>query len=165
MVTFSQVDWSHGVGYYILDDDYYLVYEEGEVIIGYDEPDGQAVAFDGPDNIFDYLPTGGTPAALACQRRRPNHPSAGLFGGAALALQLDVDFSDAGELNGSTGINFGNLSVCNLSASSPPLNGSTPLPGLNGMTVREVLALANNVLGGTQSPSTRPPSSRRSSTP
>jgi hypothetical protein len=61
-----------------------------------------------------------------------------VFGGNVLALQLDVDFSDAGVLGGTSGLAFGDLRMCNF----------TTLSALNGMTVRQYLALVNTLLGG-----------------
>ena len=54
------------------------------------------------------------------------------------ALALNVDFSDAGDTRGAAGIPFGNLTLC----------GYAPLPSLNGMTVRQILAIVNTALGG-----------------
>jgi uncharacterized repeat protein (TIGR01451 family) len=61
--------------------------------------------------------------------------SSGVFGGEVLALQLNVDYNDAGVL-ASGGASLGNLVY--MDATSP----------LNGMTVRQILALANSALGG-----------------
>jgi hypothetical protein len=64
-----------------------------------------------------------------------------VFGGEVVALQLNVDFSDAGHTLGATGLRFGNLTLCGLS-----------LAGLNGTSVRSFLATANTALGGGLTP-------------
>jgi len=63
---------------------------------------------------------------------------AGAFGGEAVALTLNIDFADAGVIDGASPTLFGDLRLRNLTA--------TPL--LNGLSVREVLATVNTVLGG-----------------
>ena len=55
-----------------------------------------------------------------------------------MSLQLNVDFSDAGFLVGTSNVRFGDLTLCNF----------TTLPALNGMTVRQFLATVNTLLGG-----------------
>jgi hypothetical protein len=62
-----------------------------------------------------------------------------------LALQLNVDFSDAGFLLGTSGLHFGDLVLQNLTAAN---TGFASLPALNGVTVRQFLADANTALGG-----------------
>jgi hypothetical protein len=52
-----------------------------------------------------------------------------------LALQLNVDFSDAGVIGGSTG-NLGDVVL------------NDPASPLNGKTVRQILTIANTALGG-----------------
>jgi hypothetical protein len=52
-------------------------------------------------------------------------------------LKLNVDFSDASLLPASTGLRFGDLTIC-----------KTGLTALNGASVRQFLAAANTVLGG-----------------
>ena len=56
-----------------------------------------------------------------------------------LALTFDVDFSDAGHLNGTSSLLFGDLVLHDLAA---------PLSFFNGMSVREFLGEANSILGG-----------------
>jgi hypothetical protein len=61
-----------------------------------------------------------------------------VFGGDVTALLLDIDFIDAGYLTGAVSTDFGDLTVCNL---------TTPA-GVNGMTIRQIAALADGVVGG-----------------
>src|SRR6185437_16246303 len=53
-------------------------------------------------------------------------------------LQLDVDFADAGLLTASSGLKFGDLTICGLTTDT----------SLNGMTVRDLLTIDNALLGG-----------------
>lgn len=69
-----------------------------------------------------YLPAGGPPAVLT----------------SVLALELNVDFNNAGFLNGTSSIPFENLALTNFST----------LPNLNGLSVSQFLADANTCLGG-----------------
>ena len=89
--------------------------------------------------VFDYLPAVGPPGPLAADLIDPSGSTiSGQFGGDVVALQLDVDLSDAGKLVGTSGLRFGDLLLCNFRA----------LPDLNGRTVRQFLAQVNNLLGG-----------------
>ena len=81
--------------------------------------------------IEKFLPAGGTPGVLKANYVNPTKATdAGSFNGQVLALQLSVDFSNAGKTK--TGL-------ANLKLTSTALQGKT---------VAEVLALANQVLGG-----------------
>ena len=55
-----------------------------------------------------------------------------------VALKLNLDFSRLALLPGTTGLTIGNLTLCNMST----------LPSLNGLTVAQVLPIANTLLGG-----------------
>jgi len=55
-----------------------------------------------------------------------------------VALQLDVDYSDAGLLPDNSGLDFGNLTLCAVPG----------FPSLTGDTVRQFLAIANAGLAG-----------------
>jgi hypothetical protein len=57
-------------------------------------------------------------------------------------LRLNIDFSDAGYLAGTSGLNSGDLTLCNAS----------PVP--SGSTVRDFLNIVNNALGGGMTPYT-----------
>jgi len=81
--------------------------------------------------VQNYLPAGGTPASLANNYTNPIATEAGVFGGQVLALRISVDFSDAGVTN--TGLG-GTLAV-----------SAGPFAGL---TVRQLLAIGEQVLGG-----------------
>ncbi len=55
-----------------------------------------------------------------------------------LALQLNVDFSDAGALNSPPGTPFGDLTLVNFAN----------MPDFNGLSVRQFLSVTNTTLGG-----------------
>jgi hypothetical protein len=102
------------------------LYPLGSVTIG----GLQTLRFTSAAAINAFLPQGGKPAALQASAVNPTSSSAGVFAGQVLALQLNVDFSNAGI----TKPGFGLLKV---------KSGK-----LVGYTISQVLALANAVLGG-----------------
>jgi uncharacterized repeat protein (TIGR01451 family) len=144
VVTYGQVAWASGpVAALLLQDHYGDVYyppNPFELRIGAPAATNFNLSFDGADGVQSYLPTSGPPGVLTGTMVDPAHAEngEGVFGGDVAGLQLDIDFSDAGWLPNGTGLDFADLTVCNL----------TDLPALNGMTVRQVAALANQVLGG-----------------
>jgi len=90
--------------------------------------------------VFTYLPALGAAGVLTGSLHNPTTSSSGEFGGEVLALQLNVDFSDADLLANTTPL--GDLRFCNFTA----------VPVLNGQTVRQFLATANTILGGGSAP-------------
>jgi len=82
----------------------------------------------------------GPPGPLNGNVLDPISTAAGTFGGDVLALQFNVDFSDA-RVQGTLAPPFGDLMLCNV--------GTLPL---NGMTVRQFLAVVNTLLAGGSSP-------------
>ena len=89
-------------------------------------------------SAFTYLPGSGPPDTLIADLVDPTSTPAGIFGGEVLALRLNVDFSDAGYTLGSLGIPFGDL----------VFHDYSQVPQVNGLTVRQVLAQADTLLGG-----------------
>ncbi|MDP3583308.1 MAG: SdrD B-like domain-containing protein, partial [Ignavibacteria bacterium] len=83
--------------------------------------------------VEDYLPDGGTAAALTQNYVNPT-TAINVLAGQVVAMQLNVDYSAAGYL-GATSFNLGSLNI---------LSGS-----FSGMTVSQFLAIANSALGGT----------------
>jgi hypothetical protein len=81
--------------------------------------------------IEAYLPDGSTPGVLTATVANPLTTSAGVFGSQVLALRLNLDFSNAGILKPG-------LANLKITAGHP----------LAGLTVLQVLAIANAVLGG-----------------
>ena len=92
--------------------------------------------------VLDYLPAIGPAGPLSADLVDPTSSSSGVFGGNVVALQLDVDFSDAGILAGTSGLHVGDLKLCNFTAQ----------PALDGMTVRQFLGVVNTLLGGGSGP-------------
>src|SRR3989339_993461 len=82
--------------------------------------------------VEDYLPDGGTPAALTQNYINPT-TAINVLAGQVVAMQLNVDYSAAGYL-GATSYNLGSLNI---------LSGP-----FSGMTVNQFLAIANSALGG-----------------
>jgi len=137
VVTCDQQDWANGCGG-LLDADFLTVYATTfSVTVGIASP-GFAMSFDGASFVEAYLPASGAPGPLDASLGDPTTSASGVFGGDVLTLELNVDFSYAGFLLGTSGIPFGNLVLSNFST----------LPGLNGLTVRQLLAIDNTLLGG-----------------
>jgi hypothetical protein len=144
-VTYSQDNWGgnpsldDGAGLLALN--FNLVYGGG-IEVGVAGNAGHSMIFTSAAHVLNYLPAGGPPAPLNSDLIDPTSPPAGLFGGFVLALQLNVDFADAGLLTGSGGIPFGDLTIVNL----------TPYPDLNGLSSRQFLAVASKCLGAGSCP-------------
>jgi hypothetical protein len=77
--------------------------------IGVPGASGYSALFSSADAVVHYLPTTGMPAALDTDLNNPVTTSAGVFGGDDLALQLNIDFSDAGVLTGAANVPSGDL--------------------------------------------------------
>ncbi len=141
-VTYPQVLWGGSLtnpGAVLLLNDYSTVYAATSGVLTVGLPStGFTMMFSGSLEVFVYLPAAGTPAALDQNLINPLSSSSGTFGGDVLALQLDVDFSNAGFLVGTSGIPFSNLALQNF----------TTMPALNGLTVTQFLADDNACLGG-----------------
>jgi hypothetical protein len=108
---------------------------DGSLVVGI----GNSISFTGYSGLINYLPGVGTAGALVQDYEDPTATSSGAYGGEVVALRLNVDFSAASFLPGTSGISFGNLY----------LTGFDPtLAGLNGMTVSQFLTLNETLLGG-----------------
>jgi hypothetical protein len=110
----------------------------GAVEVGIPGSSGFSMRFDTGPAVIDYLPAVGTAAALDADLFDPQTSNSGQFGGNVLALRLNVDFSDAGDLTGAVNVRFGNLTMC----------GFSTLAALNGTTIRSFLGTVNTLLGG-----------------
>ena len=118
---------------------FFTVYTAGAVEIGLVGAAGNSVFFTSGESILDFLPMSGTPDSLYFDLVDPTATtSAGILAGYVLALQLDVDFSDADLLPGTAALRFGDVRVCALADA----------PTLNGLTVRQILGTLNAALGG-----------------
>lgn len=118
----------------ILATNFGTVYPAG-VEVGIPGTAGYSMKFGSAPAVDRYLPAGGTPRKLDRDYVNPTRTAAGVFGGQVLALQLNVDFCNAGVTRGSGG-DLGVLKLRNTGTS------------LDGRTIREILAIANSVLGG-----------------
>ena len=142
VVTYNQAAWSAlPQAATALQNNFATVYAStfGVLELGIPGAAGFSMLFSSADAILHYVPTTGAPAALDTDLNNPVTTSAGVFGGDVLALQLDIDFGDAGVLAGAAPVHFGDLHICGLT-------GATA--GINGSTVRSFAALANIALGG-----------------
>ena len=140
MLTYEQIEWGNNAStaFSSLTVNFGTVYANNFGIVNVGS-NGFSMAFDSSAAIDAYLPTDGAPGPLTATLFDPTTSSSGLFGGDVLALQLDVDFADAGLLKGSTGLKLGDLTLANL---------TSPDSVFNGLTVRQFLADANTCLGG-----------------
>ena len=139
VISYSQWSWGSASDQAatVLHTRFYLVYPlSGAVLVGLPDP-GFKIWFTDTDRIVDYLPDCGFPESLTRDHLDPSTTESGCLGGSTLALQLDVDFSDAGQLNGSSGVPFGDLRVC----------GVNNRAAVEGETVRQLLGRANTMLG------------------
>ena len=142
VLTCSQGDWgdpsSAKCGEVLLADFNTVYSSKLSVSVG-ELSGGFSMTFEGANYAQTYLPADSGPAAaLDANLDNPTSSSSGVFGGDVLALQLNVDFSDAGFLLGNSKIPVGNLTLCSF----------TDLTALNGTTVRQLLGTVNTLLGG-----------------
>jgi len=92
--------------------------------------------FTSAGKIEKCLPQGGAPIALEADLTNPTSSASGVFGGQVLALQLNVDFSNAGIILGTANSSIAGLKLVNTGTS------------LDGHTISQILSLANQALGG-----------------
>ncbi|MFN0207093.1 MAG: hypothetical protein ACKVS6_12390 [Planctomycetota bacterium] len=137
--SFTQGGWgSKGTGEgnnpgKLLAQNFFNVYGPAGVEIGIHGSSGKSVKFTNAAAIEAFLPAGGKAGKLKLDATNPKTTAAGVFAGQVLALQLNVDFSNAGI----TESGFGGLILTN-----------TGNAALDGNTIAEVLAAANIALGG-----------------
>jgi hypothetical protein len=111
----------------------------GQVVVGIPGASGFAMVFTAATSVLAYLPaSGGSIGPLTSNLLDPTSSASGQFGGDVLGLRLNIDFSDAGVLVGTSGIAFGDLILTNFAT----------LPSLNGLTLRQFSGIVNTLLGG-----------------
>ncbi len=132
--TRTQAAWNDSTSWYAAYDSVYAS-TFGEVEVGIPGTAGFSMRFSAPDFVSEFFIQSGLPAALTADLFDPTSSSSRGFGGEALALRLNLDFSAAGALGGS--VTFGTLRLCAMSDAS-----------LNNKTVNEVMGIANTLLGG-----------------
>src|SRR6266436_9958402 len=96
------------------------------------------MVFTDAGSVLAYMPSIGPFAPLNSSVVNPISTASGGFGGEVLGLELNVDFSDAGLLPGSSGIRFGDLILENFN----------PESSFNDLTVRQFLGDVNSLLSG-----------------
>jgi hypothetical protein len=144
VITYDQTSWgdtptsSNAAG--LLDNNYNIVYAStgGIFEVGISGTAGFSIRFSSAAHLLVYLPSSGTIGSLVADLIDPTSSSSGAFGGEVAALKLNIDFSDAGLLTGTSSVAFGNLTLC----------GFTTLSALNGVTVRTFAGEVNTLLGG-----------------
>ncbi|MGC1647791.1 MAG: PEP-CTERM sorting domain-containing protein [Candidatus Sulfotelmatobacter sp.] len=140
--TYDQTEWGDSAGSagMLLQADYGSVYSStGDLFhIGIVSP-GFFLEFTSAFHLDDFLPANGTPGSLNTNLANPTTTSAGIFAGEVAGLKLNVDFSAAGLLPGTSGLHFGDLVLAGMTGADS---------GLNGLTVSQFLSLTEQALGG-----------------
>jgi hypothetical protein len=146
-VTWSQVAWGGGESG-VLAANFNSVFASTSDLmqIGIPGAAGYSIIWDDPANLVKYLPGTGAPGILTTDLLDPTESAAGSFGGEVATLTLNVAYSDAGVLKGNLDLPFGNLVL-------KGLGGDVAFA--NGLTVRQILADSNTVLGGGGLPSSQ----------
>jgi hypothetical protein len=147
-ITYSQQTWgSQGsAAEQVLLNHFADVYPNG-VEVGIPGILGSSALFTTVDASQTYLPASGSAGPLQNDYLDPTSTSSGAFGAYLLATTFNMDLNDAGFLSGFADTRFGDLTIRNL--------GVFVVEGvfedfsyLNGLSVREVLAVGNTCLGG-----------------
>jgi len=145
-VTFSQVSWGEtpifGNAAYVLLERFDLEYPAG-LEVGVPGSSGHSMFFTSGSAVLNYLPASGSSGPLNNDLVDPTSSAAGFLGGTTLALQIDVDFSDAGILARPAEIAFGDLILHDMATAS-----DYDMSAFDGFSVRQFLEVANGVLGG-----------------
>jgi len=140
--TYDQAEWGDSISAagILLGNDYGKVYgSTGDLfVIGTASP-GFFLEFTSAFHLDEFLPANGTPGALDTDLANPTTTSAGIFAGQVAGLKLNIDFSAAGLLPGTSGLHFGDLILTGMTGADS---------GLNGLTVSQFLSLTNTALGG-----------------
>jgi len=139
VISYTDYTWKNPVAADVLTTRFSLLYPYSAMEVGISGLAGYSIIFTEASKILAYLPGGGFPGSLTTDHLNPSSTESGIFGGATLALQLDVEFSDAGYLSGTPGVRFGDLSICGLADRRAAVQGET---------VRMLLARATQMLGG-----------------
>jgi hypothetical protein len=124
----------------LLAGEYGAVYGSGGdlFVIGIASP-GFFAEFTSGSHLGEFLPASGASGPLNTDLANPTTTSAGIFAGQVAGLKLNIDFSAAGLLPGTAGLNFGDLVLTGFSGSESSLNG---------LTVSQFLSLNDMALGG-----------------
>jgi hypothetical protein len=143
LTTYTQSSWggdpSVDGGAALLVGSYETVYEGNFGLVTVGSTSGFTMTFTDADSVRTYLPSVGFFAPLNGSVLNPIATASGAFGGEVLGLELNVDFSDAGLLPGTSGLRLGDLVLAEFTGT---------LSVLNGLTVRQFLGDVNTLLGG-----------------
>ncbi|MHC4966601.1 MAG: hypothetical protein ACYTGE_17040 [Planctomycetota bacterium] len=124
------------------------LFPSGLVVGDPDGPDADgcyAILLTSSAAVAEYLPAGGTPAVLTADQTDPETTSAGVFGGQLVAATLNLAVDDAGlrRRNCDGGVDFDLGDLVYVSCVDEDLIG---------LTVDEVVAIANGVISGCANP-------------
>ena len=111
----------------------------GGMEVGLSGSAGYSILFTSANAILNYLPDCGFPASLTSDLVDPSSTRSGCLGSEVVALQLNVDFADAGRLPAASGIRFGDLHICGVMNDPAAVEGES---------VRALLARATQMLSG-----------------
>lgn len=148
VLSYSQASWPDtSTGFTLLNTYYDGVYASASGLFDIGSPQYHDILFDNHVSLLQFLPQTGTAGVLQYTYTNPAATESGFFGGDVAALKLNVDFSDAGLLVGTSGIHFGDLVLTNFTDID---FGGVPVDVtvLNGLTLRQLLGYANTALGG-----------------
>jgi T5SS/PEP-CTERM-associated repeat protein len=154
-ITHSQDSWgatpTPGNAAQLLAEGFDIIYGGG-VEVGISGNAGYSMIFTSAANVLDYLPASGGPGPLNADLLDPTSTASGIFGGYVLALQLNVDFNDAGDLTGASSTRFGDLVLHDMIIDFGGF--SVDMTAFNGLTLRQFLTNMNVRLGGGAGPYT-----------
>lgn len=140
MIAYNQVWWGEPnlQGGQLMNayHDYVYGSTSGVLVVGILGSAGYSLAFQSAAGIQASLPTVGAPGPLTADVVDPTTTASGSFGGDVVALKLNIDYSDAGYLVGTSGFLYGDLLLCD-----------TALTSLDGSNLRTFLDVANTALG------------------
>jgi hypothetical protein len=140
--TYDQSEWGDPTtpAGSLLGSEYGTVYgSTGDLFeIGTASP-GFFVEFTSGFHLGEFLPADGVVGPLNTDLANPTTTSAGIFAGEVAGLKLNIDFSAAGLLQGTSGLHFGDLVLTGMTGADS---------GLNGLTVSQFLSLDDMALGG-----------------
>jgi hypothetical protein len=143
IITYPQLTWGQpslpGGAQILANYDAVYAATFGEVEVGLPGAAGFSIVFTNSGAVLAYLPSTGSAAALNAGLVDPTSSASGIFGGEVLALRLNIDFSDAGYIRGTSPVPFGDLTLCGFTGSRA---------GLNGTSVRGFSDIVNTALGG-----------------
>jgi hypothetical protein len=104
--------------------------------VGVASASSNSIIFQSATRLQDYLPQTGPAAPLTESTLNPTSTSSGSFGANTSALKLNIDFSDRNLLVHTATTPLGDVLLCNVVPA-----------GLNGTSVRNLLAVSNTELG------------------